>query len=258
MPARAERVVSLDLSKIQRVLDVGLEPVGVPTGWQPPTEHSDWYARVAKTGTQAAPDVEAIAALRPDLVLGSPQGIDDALYARLSALAPTVVLAAPGAGAKWKELSEADAAAVGRADALTAIRTRYEARVAQLRTDRSTALRQRFATVFGMPGSAYALLPDAGPGIVLTDLGATFCSLEAGRTGVFEQLSYEALGRLSDAEVVLVDAQVDGTLTAPTAALTAQPTFTALPGRVAPLSHLLVFSYGEALALLDQLDDLLR
>lgn len=247
VPDKAGRVVSLDLSKIQRLLDVGVEPVGVPTGWQPPPDRVEWYAGVAKVGTQASLNVETIAGLRPDLVLGSPQGVSDELYARLSALAPTVVLAAPGAGAEWKELSAADAEAAGRSAGLAAVQQRYDDRVAALR---AIGTRKRFAIVYGIPAGAYAFRVESGPGIVLADVGAPFAA-ESARPGVFQQLSYEDLGRFADADVVLLDAAADY-------GLRTQPTFTALPGRVAVLAPLMVFSYGEALALLDQLEPLLR
>jgi ABC-type Fe3+-hydroxamate transport system substrate-binding protein len=246
VPDRAERVVALDLSKIQRMLDVGVEPVGVVEGWRPLAAHTDWYARVPKVGTQAAPSLEAVAALRPDLVLGSPQGIDDALYGRLSALAPTVVLAARGLGADWKDLSAADARAAGREAELAALRDRYAARVAEVRLgDRS------WAALYGIPDGAYSLLPESGPGVVLADLGARFADPTP---GIYQQVSYEELSRFAAADVLLVDAQAGGALTGATTALLAAPTFAALPGRVVPASHLLVFSYGEAMALLDQLD----
>jgi iron complex transport system substrate-binding protein len=255
VPARAERVVCLDLSKIQRMLDVGVVPVGVPDGWQPLDEHAAWYGSVARTGTQSAPDIEAIAALRPDLVLGSPQGVDDALYARLSALAPTVVLAARGLGAGWKELSEADAIAAGRQAELATVRERYAARLGEVRALHAAALQQRWIGFYGIPGGAYALLPESGPGVVLTDLGTPPV---AEASGIFREVSYEELGTFSGAGLVLLDAQVDGSLTPPTAALRAQATFATLSGRIVAASHLLVFSYGEALALLDQLDVALR
>lgn len=256
VPERAERVVCLDLSKIQRMLDVGVHPVGVVEGWEPLAEHAAWYAGVPKVGTQAAPAPEAVAALSPDLVLGSPQGVDDRLYSQLSALAPTVLLAARGLGADWKELSAADASAAGRAAELDAVRRRYDTRVARFRSEHAVALgRLQWAALYGIPGGAYLLLPECGPGVVLSDIGARLADPAA---GIFEEISLESLGRVASADLLLLDARVDGTLTGATTTLQTTPTFTALPGRAVPLSHLLVFSYGEALALLDQLDATLR
>lgn len=262
VPVRAERVVCLDLSKIQRMLDVGCVPVGVPTQWEPLAGHADWYAGVPKIGTQAAYDIEAIAALRPDLLLGGPQGVDDTRYSRLSALAPTVLLAAPGAGGKWKELSAADAVAAGRDAELATSVAGYERRVQQVRAAHADLLATlRWGVAFGVPGAAFAFLPDAGMGEVLTDLGARFGTVAAGRSGIYQQLSYEELSRFADCDIVLVDGRSDGTPSATAAPMLAQRTFAALPaavaGQVHPLSHLLVFSYGEALGLLDQIDALL-
>jgi hypothetical protein len=77
-------------------------------------------------------------------------------------------------------------------------------------------------------------------------------------SGIFQEVSYEELGRYAGAGLVLLDAQVDGSLTPATAARRGQPTFALLADRAVAASHLLVFSYGEALALLDQLAAALR
>jgi iron complex transport system substrate-binding protein len=65
-------------------------------------------------GTRSAPDLAAIAAAKPDLILGS-QALTPQSYPALSAIAPTVFTDAPGA--KWQDNLRTTGAATGRAEA---------------------------------------------------------------------------------------------------------------------------------------------
>jgi len=65
-------------------------------------------------GTRSAPDLAAIAAAKPDLILGS-QALTPDSYGALSAIAPTVFSAAPGA--IWQDNLRLVGAATGRARA---------------------------------------------------------------------------------------------------------------------------------------------
>ncbi len=66
---------------------------------------------VPGVGTRSAPDLGAIAAAKPDLILGS-QALTPDSYAALSAIAPTVFSAAPGA--LWQANLRMVGAATGR------------------------------------------------------------------------------------------------------------------------------------------------
>jgi iron complex transport system substrate-binding protein len=65
-------------------------------------------------GTRSAPDLTAIAAAKPDLILGS-QELTPQAYPALSAIAPTVFTSAPGA--RWQDNLRLVGAATGRARA---------------------------------------------------------------------------------------------------------------------------------------------
>jgi iron complex transport system substrate-binding protein len=69
-------------------------------------------------GYRSTPDLTAIAAAEPDLILGS-EGLTSQLYPALTAIAPTVFTAAPGAG--WEDNVRGVGAATGRADAADAL-----------------------------------------------------------------------------------------------------------------------------------------
>jgi len=73
-------------------------------------------------GTRSAPDLAAIAAAKPDLIVGS-QGLTPEAYPALSAIAPTVFTDAPGA--KWQDNLRVIGAATGRAQAADGLITQF-------------------------------------------------------------------------------------------------------------------------------------
>lgn len=97
-----ERVVTLGQGETDSTLALGVTPVGVVSPW---TE--EWYpylpAEVEQAevvGTEIEPDLEAIAALKPDLIIGSKLR-HEALYPQLSQIAPTVY--SETIGVAWKQ-----------------------------------------------------------------------------------------------------------------------------------------------------------
>ncbi|WP_102145125.1 iron-siderophore ABC transporter substrate-binding protein [Mycobacterium hubeiense] len=75
-------------------------------------------------GTRSAPDLAAIEAASPDLILGS-QALTPDAYPALSAIAPTVFTGAPGAG--WRDNLRTVGAATGRPDAADELIEGFEA-----------------------------------------------------------------------------------------------------------------------------------
>lgn len=69
-------------------------------------------------GTYSAPDLAAIRAAKPDLILGS-QAATPALYPELAAVAPTVFTGSPGAA--WQDNLRGVGEATGRTEATTAL-----------------------------------------------------------------------------------------------------------------------------------------
>ncbi|OLT02110.1 iron ABC transporter substrate-binding protein [Pseudonocardia sp. CNS-004] len=95
VPAEPERVVVLEPVQLDTTVALGAIPVGaavlseaagVPAYLKPEAD------AVASVGTVQAPNLERIAALRPDLVLGT-ESRHAELYDQLSAIAPTVFMA---------------------------------------------------------------------------------------------------------------------------------------------------------------------
>lgn len=131
--AKPERVVVLDTGELDAVITYGITPVGIPStdgATSIPSYLADKVDGIQSIGTIQELNLEAIAALEPDLILGS-QLRADALYDQLSAIAPTVFSIRPGF--PWKENfllagdalgleTEAVAALNGYADAVAALK----------------------------------------------------------------------------------------------------------------------------------------
>ncbi|MEE1938293.1 iron-siderophore ABC transporter substrate-binding protein [Streptomyces sp. TRM 70361] len=112
VPVNPERVVVLDTAELDSAITLGVKPVGstrsdVASGFLKYLPE-DKVAGIENVGNIMAPNLEKIAALKPDLILGS-NVRDKDRYDELSEIAPTVFTETTGA--PWKEnfLVHADA-----------------------------------------------------------------------------------------------------------------------------------------------------
>ncbi|MCP3816594.1 iron-siderophore ABC transporter substrate-binding protein [Streptomyces sp. A3M-1-3] len=135
LKAAPKRVVVLDVGELDNVVSLGVEPVGYA-----PSEGDDGIPGYLKkdagapksVGTINSLNLEAIHALKPDLILGSQLRAADK-YDELSKIAPTVFSIRPGF--TWKENYLLNAAALDRtAEAKTKLNA-YEKKAKQLGTD---------------------------------------------------------------------------------------------------------------------------
>jgi iron complex transport system substrate-binding protein len=92
-----QRIVTVGSTEQDVILALGLKPVGV-TEWYGDQPYATWpWARAALGDTKPAVlhaddgiNIEAVAKLRPDLIVGTNSGMDKNMYKKLSALAPTI------------------------------------------------------------------------------------------------------------------------------------------------------------------------
>jgi iron complex transport system substrate-binding protein len=119
------RIVALAGDELDALCALGLQSRIVAAALPDGSDSQPWYLGtvvhdVAPAGTRTAPDLAAIAAAKPDLILGS-QALTPDAYAALTAIAPTVFSAAPGS--LWQANLRMVGAATGRlraADGLVA------------------------------------------------------------------------------------------------------------------------------------------
>ncbi|MEU2184765.1 ABC transporter substrate-binding protein [Streptomyces thermolilacinus] len=133
--AAPKRVVVLDVGELDNVVSLGIEPVGyAPAEGDPnlPGYLAEDGGSPKSVGTINSLNLEAIAGLRPDLILGSQLRAADK-YKELSKIAPTVFSLRPGF--TWKENYLLNAAALDKTAEARAKLSAYEAKAKKLGAD---------------------------------------------------------------------------------------------------------------------------
>lgn len=173
IPERPERVVVLDTGELDSAVALGVTPVGAVRA---PVEDgfleylSEQTGKTELVGAIDAVNLEAVAALRPDLILSSALRHED-LYDELSAIAPTVFT--EEVGVVWKENLAVHAEALGREDEAAALLAAYDERTDDL-ASRLQDARDELPTVSVvrfLPGSTRLYQKASFIGTVLQDVG---------------------------------------------------------------------------------------
>ncbi|WBQ03201.1 ABC transporter substrate-binding protein [Kribbella sp. CA-293567] len=131
---KPERIVVLDSGELDGVLALGITPVGMGTNAGQsgvPSYLADKAEGIKTVGGVSELNIEAIAALKPDLILGSKLRAND-LYAKLSAIAPTVFSIRPGF--PWKEDFLLVADALGEEKEATELLNDYQKRADEVKS----------------------------------------------------------------------------------------------------------------------------
>ncbi|MEU9063568.1 iron-siderophore ABC transporter substrate-binding protein [Streptomyces sp. NPDC048430] len=133
VPVAPKRVVVLDTAELDSALTLGVKPVGAThTGTESgylsylPKEK---VAGIEDVGEMMTPNLEAIAGLKPDLILTSKIRHGDA-YDELSKIAPTVMT--ENTGYPWKENFQVHANALGKVPAAEKVIAGYDAHVGEV------------------------------------------------------------------------------------------------------------------------------
>ncbi|MGW5075549.1 ABC transporter substrate-binding protein [Rhodococcus sp. NPDC004095] len=207
VPADPQRIVVLDTDKLDSVCALGLQDrlVGAAAadaiGSQPkylgPT-----IAGVELVGTLQEPNFEKIAALQPDLILGTKFRAPEA-YERLAAIAPTVYT--EKVGITWKDNFLLDGTALGRG--ADAHRLLDEYQTAAVETGKSLSASETQASIVRFrPGSIRVYGPESFSGQVLADAGVQrppFQRLEGAKDRRFAEISEEELTK-AEGDVIYV------------------------------------------------------
>lgn len=127
VPADPQRIVALSGGQLDALCALGLQArvvaAALPDGTDGQPTHQPSYLGAVihdlpAAGTRSSPDVAAIAATSPDLILGS-STLTPASYGEFLAIAPTVFTAS--SGADWTATLRAVGAATGRVQAADAL-----------------------------------------------------------------------------------------------------------------------------------------
>ncbi|NEO27075.1 MAG: iron-siderophore ABC transporter substrate-binding protein [Kamptonema sp. SIO4C4] len=130
VPVKPERVVALDNIALDSTLAVGVKPMAAlynENTKQFPVHLRDRLEGVEKLAANRQ-NLEAIATLNPDLILGG-KNVEQ-VYQHLSKIAPTLLLAESG-NAEWKEQLQLTAKALGQPEKGEAVLQQYRQRLAE-------------------------------------------------------------------------------------------------------------------------------
>lgn len=172
LKAKPKRVVVLDVGELDNVVSLGVRPVGYA-----PTEGDDGIPGYLKKNAGSPADVgtinslnlEAIARLKPDLILGSELRAAK-MYPQLSKIAPTVFSIRPGF--TWKENYLLNAAALDEQAAAEDRLAAYEKKAERLGADIDKGGEQPTVTMLRyMPGMIRLYAKASFIGTILEDVG---------------------------------------------------------------------------------------
>lgn len=181
-----ERVVILDDAMLGDVLAFGVVPVGTAAGAEDPTVIEVWkeeagVEEIPLVAPDFTPNLESIAAQRPDLILAMAYQVDEPYWDDLNDIAPTIAVETdvnPEAlEPRFDEVAmRTYAAAFRQPEVVDELLEGYERRVAEIREEHADVI-DGTTISFAMsdePGSTRLDGPTGWGGAILADLGFTF------------------------------------------------------------------------------------
>ncbi|MEU6718194.1 iron-siderophore ABC transporter substrate-binding protein [Nonomuraea sp. NPDC046802] len=200
VPMNPQRVVVLDTDKIDTMVSLGLTPVGAAQA----QENQSWpkylgsaLAATKPVGTLQQLNIEAIMALKPDLILGT-KFRQAAFYDKLSKIAPTVFT--ERVGITWKENFLLDAEALGKQDQAKQLMSAYETRAKEIGAKFS---KLQVGIVRFMPTEIRIYGPESFSGIVVGDSG-----IPRPQAQQLAEQDDKRFGKLSQENIAKADADV--------------------------------------------------
>lgn len=267
VPVEPERIVAVSYDTPWQLMSLGVTPVGAQdyssfaASLSP--ERQDFIAQTEPVGNYGEIDYEAVLALDPDLIVGDAYEIDEAVYERLTELAPTAIVFGEERG-DWKSIVDALALAVGADAELAEVSGSYGARLAELQGGYEDVLADyTFAPItFGNQEAEFSVMyPSGVAGSIYDELGVTYAPgiPEGDFPAGYESYPYERiLEILGDADVIVTPAQADGATYEALQTLFDNDLFQALPAAAA--GHVYQFPLGvtdyvTATAYLDRIEE---
>lgn len=171
VPNAPQRVVVLTNEGTEALLALGVTPVGAANSWV----GDPWYPHIADrmegvepVGKESAANLELIAALEPDLILGTKLR-HEAIYEQLSAIAPAVI--SERLRGDWRINFQLWAKAVGKEKEGAAVLEKFDARVADLAEKLGDNKEEKVSVIRFMPGHIRIYQLDSFSGFILDRVG---------------------------------------------------------------------------------------
>ncbi|WP_332689979.1 ABC transporter substrate-binding protein [Devosia sp.] len=260
VPDAPQRVVVLTNEGTEALLAVGITPVGAVRSWL----GDPWYdhiavqmADVTVLGEESAVDLELLAALEPDLIIGT-MIRHEKIYEQLSAIAPTVI--SERLRGDWKVNMALYAEAVGKTAEAEAAFAAYDARVAAISDQLGEAKAEQISLVRFMSGRTRIYLKDTFAGTVLGQIGFARPTNQD-RDEFADEVTKERIPEFGgDRLFYYVYETGDGAADSAAAEWMADPLWAALPvvqaGKAQPVSDAIWNTAGGIIAANVMLDDI--
>lgn len=171
VPDAPVRVAVLTNEGTEALLHMGVVPVGAAQSWagDPFYPHlADKLVGTVSLGTETAINLEVLASLEPDLIIGT-LFRHEKVYEQLSAIAPTVLSAT--IGPQWLENYAFYGEAVGRGDEARENVAAFKARAAELGEAIGEGLEEEISLVRFAPGRTRIYSDHSFAGVVLDLVG---------------------------------------------------------------------------------------
>ncbi|MEV4421449.1 iron-siderophore ABC transporter substrate-binding protein [Patulibacter sp. NPDC049589] len=184
VPKVPKRVVTLSEPTLDAAVALGAKPIATTAGRGQGTISAYLQPRtrgLQTVGVLGQPNVERIAALKPDAILiDGTVRIDDATVKQLERFAPAVFVSKTGED--WKVAFRHAADVLGRRARATELLRTYDARVTRIRAKLGRNARARVSVVrWGGTGLPAVVRSEVAAGRVLSDLGLRRPAFQAGR-----------------------------------------------------------------------------
>lgn len=202
VPANPSRVVVWGYAMVEAVIALGIQPIGIPGIILEEAVYieldKDAIANISETGE---PNLEAIAALNPDLILTT-KSLGASSYTLFSQIAPTVAFDIDER-VEWRSLTRLCAKVINRQSEAEKLSADYDAKLTQLKSQMSQPPDSIEASVvIFLPNEIRALGDNSFPGSILSDVGLSRPASQIGKADL-RSISLEALDQI-DGDVMFI------------------------------------------------------
>lgn len=187
------RIVVLSNEGTEALLALGIKPVGAVKSWT----GDPWYDHikadmegVTVVGEESQPNIELIASLKPDLIIGNKLR-QEKVYDQLKVIAPTVF--SETLRGAWQSNFMLYADAIGKKADGEKIIADYDNRAADFKSKAGDKLNQKVSVVRFMAGKTRIYLEDTFTGIAFSKLGITRPDNQKYKDTFVEEITKERL-----------------------------------------------------------------
>ncbi|MBD1370860.1 iron-siderophore ABC transporter substrate-binding protein [Hazenella sp. IB182357] len=171
VPENPQKIVVLTNEGLEAVLSMGVTPVGAVESfsgktWYPHLE--DKLGDTKPVGIEMQPNLETIATLKPDLIIGN-KVRQEKVYEQLSAIAPTVF--AESLGGDWKNNFQLYAQALNKEEEGKKVLAEYDEKIKATKENAGDLLNEKVSVVRFLPGTMRIYQSASFSGVLLKDLG---------------------------------------------------------------------------------------